>query len=673
MRIRWKLGTGFGLVIGLAGTLGAVAIWQLGTIDDHASELREEVLPELLAARQIEAHVQQSAQRWQEYGLTHAPEAAERAAEAHEEAVAQIEQVRAARAGRIAEFAEEAEAAMDAYRQATDATAEAVRRLREMREGLLRTATIALEETQYLLDDQRERVEAAQAAGFQAPAGQSAAEARGQRLQDLSRLNEIRMVTGDIHRAALHSLETRDPTRLQGALPGFGQVQVHFSILRATAADEQERQLLEEINDAIVEYQDYATGLAAAQEELAELREERAETSARALAAVSELAGHTAESGERASDGVVGVVREAGATLVIGLLLVGLLAFGTAAWTTRSLTRPLGQLVHGLRDIAEGDGDLTRRVDERRADELGEVGYWFNRLMDRIHGMIVQLSGASRDVTDGVARIAASNAQIESGMVEQSDQTQQVSSAIEEMSSSIHDVSRQTSEAATAAVQAGETATDGQETVQGLVTRMHEVAASVERASEAVTALGRSGEQIGEIISMIDGIAEQTNLLALNAAIEAARAGEQGRGFAVVADEVRSLSQRTVDATRQVSEALQQIQERTDTAVTGMEQSSGQVNEGLGQAEAAGAALQRIVEKAQSVAENVQSIATAAEQQSNVAAEIAQNVDAVNQVTQQTSGGVNQAAQTAQQLRREAEGLQALVQQFKIDEGSERS
>ncbi|MCG5533183.1 methyl-accepting chemotaxis protein [Halorhodospira sp. 9621] len=673
MRIRWKLGTGFGLVIGLAGTLGAVAIWQLGTIDDHASELREEVLPELLAARQIEAHVQQSAQRWQEYGLTLAPEAAERAAEAHEEAVAQIEQVRAAGEGRTAAFAEEAGGAMEAYREATDATAVAVRRLREMREGLLRTATIALEETQYLLDDQRERVEAAQAAGFQAPAGQSAAEARGQRLQDLSRLNEIRMVTGDIHRAALHSLETRDPTRLQGALPGFGQVQVHFSILRATAADEQERQLLEEINDAIVEYQDYATGLAEAQEELAELREERAETSARALAAVSELAGHTAESGERASEGVVAVVREAGATLGLGLFLVGALAFGIAAWTTRSLTRPLGQLVHGLRDIAEGDGDLTRRVDERRADELGEVGYWFNRLMDRIHGMIVQLSGASRDVTDGVARIAASNAQIESGMVEQSDQTQQVSSAIEEMSSSIHDVSRQTSEAATAAVQAGETATDGQETVQGLVTRMHEVAASVERASEAVTALGRSGEQIGEIISMIDGIAEQTNLLALNAAIEAARAGEQGRGFAVVADEVRSLSQRTVDATRQVSEALQQIQERTDTAVTGMEQSSGQVNEGLGQAEAAGAALQRIVEKAQSVAENVQSIATAAEQQSNVAAEIAQNVDAVNQVTQQTSGGVNQTAQTAQQLRREAEGLQALVQQFKIDEGSERS
>ncbi|ABM62478.1 methyl-accepting chemotaxis protein [Halorhodospira halophila] len=673
MRIRWKLGTGFGLVIGLAGALGAVAVWQLGTIDDHATELREEVLPELLAARQIEAYVQQSAERWQEYGLTHQPEAAERAAEAHDAAVAQIEQVRAGSHGRMAEFAERAEAAMGAYRDATDATEDAVGRLREERDGLMRSATIALEETQYLLDEQRERVEDAQAADFRAPAGQSAADVRTRRLQDLSRLNEIRVVTGDIHRAALQSLETRDPIRLQGALPGFGQVQVHFSILRANAADEQEQQILEEINDAIIEYQDYATGLAEAQEALAELRHVRAETSEQALGAVVDLANHTAENGERASEGVVGVVREAGATLGIGLFLVGLLAFGIAAWTTRSLTQPLGQLVHGLRDIAEGEGDLTRRVDERRADELGDVGYWFNRLMDRIHGMIVQLSGASRDVTDGVARIAASNAQIESGMTEQSDQTQQVSSAIEEMSSSIHDVSRQTSEAASAAVQAGETAADGRETVQGLVTRMQEVAASVERAGEAVTALGHSGEQIGEIISMIDGIAEQTNLLALNAAIEAARAGEQGRGFAVVADEVRSLSQRTVDATQQVSEALQQIQERTDTAVQGMQQSSGQVNDGLGQAEAAGAALQRIVEKAQSVAENVQSIATAAEQQSNVAAEIAQNVDAVNQVTQQTSGGVNQAAQTAQQLRREAEALQELVQQFKVTEGGPSS
>ncbi len=195
---------------------------------------------------------------------------------------------------------------------------------------------------------------------------------------------------------------------------------------------------------------------------------------------------------------------------------------------------------------------------------------------------------------------------------------------------------------------------------------MESIASDVSKSSQAVTSLGKKGEQIGQIIEVINDIAEQTNLLALNAAIEAARAGEHGRGFAVVADEVRKLAERTTTATEEVARSIKEIQSETDGAVRTIEAGSQRVAKGVELANSAGEALSQIVATSQTVAGMVQSIAAAAEQQSAASEQISRSIEQINAVTLESTQGATQAAQAASQLSQQAETLQALVGRFKV-------
>ena len=190
---------------------------------------------------------------------------------------------------------------------------------------------------------------------------------------------------------------------------------------------------------------------------------------------------------------------------------------------------------------------------------------------------------------------------------------------------------------------------------------------AVTSSSASVEELGRRGQQIGQIIEVINDIADQTNLLALNAAIEAARAGEHGRGFAVVADEVRKLADRTTKATEEIGESIRAIQTETDDAVQRMASGTEQVDAGVAKAREAGQSLGRIVSASQSVAQMIQSIAAAAEQQSAASEQISRNVESIASASNQASEGAGQAATAATQLSTKAEQLQALVARFKVN------
>jgi methyl-accepting chemotaxis protein len=340
-----------------------------------------------------------------------------------------------------------------------------------------------------------------------------------------------------------------------------------------------------------------------------------------------------------------------------------------AVFLSRQITKALNQLIDRVKDIAQGEGDLTKRIDVKSQDEIGELAKWFNAFVVKIHDVIAEVTDASTEVAAASTEIAASAEQIAAGANEQSQQITQVSSAVEEMSSSVVEVARKSADAANSANESGRIATEGGDVVTDTITGMRSINEAVSSSAQSVQELGKRGEQIGEVITVINDIADQTNLLALNAAIEAARAGEHGRGFAVVADEVRKLADRTTKATEEIAGSIQAIQNETTIAVDKMNAGTEEVTTGVQKAEQAGEALKQIVASAQDVSAMVQSIAAAAEEQSAASEQVSRNIEQIASVTRETSEGTNQAAAAATQLSQRAETLQQLVGQFKTDRG----
>ncbi|MBX3368468.1 MAG: methyl-accepting chemotaxis protein [Phycisphaeraceae bacterium] len=352
-------------------------------------------------------------------------------------------------------------------------------------------------------------------------------------------------------------------------------------------------------------------------------------------------------------------------TMIIAFVAIGF-GIASAIVITRSITVPVRTVIDRLKDIAQGEGDLTRRIDLARSDEFGELSNWFNQFVERIHNVMKRVAETTNIVNSASAEIAAAAEETATGLQLQSKQAHQVSAAVEELSATVADVAKKSEGAASAASDAKRDAREGGTVVSDTVTEMKRIAEEVGTSASAVNTLGQKSEEIGRIIDVINDIADQTNLLALNAAIEAARAGEHGRGFAVVADEVRKLSERTTRATEEVASSIRDIQENTSSAVQLIESGSSRVTKGVELANAAGSALGRIVDGSGTVGTMVTSIAAAATEQAAAAEQIARSVEQINAVTNEAAQGAQQSAQAASQLRQQAEHLTSLIGSFKL-------
>jgi len=330
----------------------------------------------------------------------------------------------------------------------------------------------------------------------------------------------------------------------------------------------------------------------------------------------------------------------------------------------RSTTGQLKQAVSIADSIASGD--LTTTVSVTSKDEIGQLLGAMRIMIDNLRTIINQVSGTSSQVAAASNQLITVAERIATGAGEVADQAGTVATAGEEMSATSGDIAENCQMAAEGAQHASVSARSGAEVVEKTVAVMGEIAAKVQETARTVEGLGARGDQIGAIIGTIEDIADQTNLLALNAAIEAARAGEQGRGFAVVADEVRALAERTTRATHEIGEMIKTIQAETRDAVGVMEQGVRQVETGTVEAARSGEALRDILEQVNAVTMQVSQIATAAEQQTATTSEIAGNMQQITNVVQQTSDGAQESAAAATQLHGNAEELQRLVRQFRL-------
>ena len=317
------------------------------------------------------------------------------------------------------------------------------------------------------------------------------------------------------------------------------------------------------------------------------------------------------------------------------------------------------------------NGDFTAKVKGNYKGDHQLIKNNINTVTESLSQALRKVSEAVLATASASNQISASVEEMAAGAGEQTQQTAEVAHSIEQMTKTILDNTKNASIAAETAKSSGDKARKGGTVVEDTINGMLRIADVVKKSAETVEALGKSSDAIGEIIQVIDDIADQTNLLALNAAIEAARAGEQGRGFAVVADEVRKLAERTTKATKEIAGMIKQIQRVTTEAVESMKQGKIEVDRGKSLADNAGEVLREIISEAEKVTDVAALVAAASEEQSAAAEQISKNIESISAVTQESASGAQQIAKSAEDLNNLTQRLETLIGHFQIEEHEE--
>ena len=340
-------------------------------------------------------------------------------------------------------------------------------------------------------------------------------------------------------------------------------------------------------------------------------------------------------------------------TLLFSALLLG--------W----LTRPLVSLADTMETLSQGEGDLTRRLPVNSADEIGRTSVAFNQFMDKLRDMFAEVKQHAATLETSLIRLGDTTDAVAGNTRQQADAARSTAATVEQVTSSIGQIADGAQLAAHAAEDTGELSNQLAELVQDTVGEIRQAASAVEALSGTLQGLSTRSEQIASIVGVIRDIADQTNLLALNAAIEAARAGEQGRGFAVVADEVRKLAERTGSATLEIASMIQAIQQEMHAASQGMHTALGRISSGVAHSEDTAESIAGIHDTMSNMVTRIRDIARATEEQSAASQDISNHIEHINQMSQHTDQQISEASAETQRLRQLGQQLDALVQRFR--------
>ena len=346
-------------------------------------------------------------------------------------------------------------------------------------------------------------------------------------------------------------------------------------------------------------------------------------------------------------------------------VFVAVVLIASIIFLVQSLFKPLQKVTNAMLNIGEGDGDLSKRLHESGKDELSALGRGFNLFANHIQNVVIELGGAINEISTSSTHLNATANRTDQAITEQKLGIEQLLSALEQILPAIHEVAENAAEGVNLTNLSNQAAQDGLIVVEQAISNINLLDADIDNASDVIQVLAQDTDNIGSVLDVIRGIADQTNLLALNAAIEAARAGEQGRGFAVVADEVRTLAQRTQDSTSEIQSMIEKLQVGAKAAVQVMEQSKKRTIDCVSNTRETGDSLEKITESVASISDINTQIAAATEEQNATIDEIKRNVDNINQHVELTKEGSQETASNSQNTTELSDKIKGLVDQFK--------
>ena len=353
-------------------------------------------------------------------------------------------------------------------------------------------------------------------------------------------------------------------------------------------------------------------------------------------------------------------------TGVILAIVVSILLFATAIPIVRGIKQSIDDVVRSLKDIAQENGDLTVRIETKSEDEIGELVHWFNQFMDKLQGVVKDVVEASLPLSNLAQNLRGVTEETQRTIDVQQRSATNAKQAVDTMSGSVDGVAQSAAQAASDANEATSAASEGRQIVQQTVTSIQQLADNVRETADVIGRLESDSNKVGSVLDVIKGIAEQTNLLALNAAIEAARAGEQGRGFAVVADEVRTLASRTQQSTEEIQNTIEQLQSAAQSAVQVMAKGTEQASNSVETANRAGSSLETITSTIGRINNMNEQIAHNTEDQRTVAIDIVRHVDEIHQRTEQTATRSGELGSMCNELANLAQHLESIAKQFRV-------
>ncbi|MCG7920510.1 MAG: methyl-accepting chemotaxis protein [Candidatus Thiodiazotropha lotti] len=352
--------------------------------------------------------------------------------------------------------------------------------------------------------------------------------------------------------------------------------------------------------------------------------------------------------------------------LILIIIVSVIFVFITSFNTNLVINRPINLMSERIKDIAQGEGDLTKRLNEDANNELGELSHWFNVFMDKLQVLVENVKESSGKMNGAAFQMLEMTEQSSAGVLHQKQQTEEMVHAMQNLSSTVEDVANNASAADKATDSAETESAKGKEDLRMTINSITTLAQEIDTAANIINGFKKDSEDIGGVLGVIKGIAEQTNLLALNAAIEAARAGEQGRGFAVVADEVRTLATQTQESTEEIQEIIIRLQTGAEQAVNAMNSGRARGHETAEQAQQAGVSLESITRAINEISSVNSKITASTVDQRSVTADVNEGINTINQVAEQTATRAEQTTKQGEVVSQLAQELNTSVKQFQV-------